>query len=1426
MPIYYNPSSPTPNSLNTINSTTIGTVTGNNIRDFLLSKNIQNPIKYPQLSTSINGAPKGGEPFLDTMVGSGVVIPQPSIEVDGIHRYNIGILPNLYKNTDPKAPQLVDVTLVPQIPIYPQPANGTTQYNAPDANQYGILPKSQYSQYLTKSTIWNLYSDSHQQIDIADYISLQPIQYNSRLGSYLDEYTKLNGGQGGATAIADGIADVLNGQSIGLAKAGVTTDFDLKATLAGRVLTAAGLTNDTKLGVIGGQQLALSLANNAAFNVQQQLIGALNIQDNVLSLVKGNGWGGLRPDYSITIPSSTGGKILSYTEKILGFFIPKSYLSDSGSIFVSESGPISNTQRANSMLTNTGNGQLLALKNSVTANINGTGRYDDPDLTPFRSGYAPAYNLNKGASIPSLVNDYAFMSNGQIYNFLKSEVIPEISYNREKMIEENYGFTDYNSFTYGISDGAAFRTKFSWGSTNGDALNSGDNIEELGGGDSTVLSNKKSLLVKTQALFSNKGMRSLVSVKGDMTVNKSTQTQTVSGVGGISKGSAVLSGWLFDNKSGQLASKATGQTADSTFCRAWTPYNRYDSVYKLIRSRGLNQSENGGGNIIQNDWRQHIEGSVLGDNGFVQIAPYKTDTNINRSGTYGGGIPTSPKKYMFSIENLAWAGSAASNLLPIEQGAGDLLTGKFGRMMWFPPYDLTFSETSSVNLETTNFIGRGEPIFTYNNTERSGNLSFKILADHPSIMNSFAGNNGPSDDFIRSYISGCLDLDSSWGDKLTYEEKQEIKTSNIQNVTKKIADKPKDITFNVYFPNDVYNVEEIFTLGNGKSSGYYESGDSTHNNGTQAGIGTYNGDSYVIGGKTYISPIVDKDGVPFWPDNSDSGLNVTPITFNNVTYLDGWNDTTFINDLRTYLASPNTDGSPLNWKASVSGFASTQSVINNHNKLLADERATSLKNWLVSNNIIDANKITVGKADSTSVVKGSYSNKTPVDQANKSGIGPKNARYATVTFSVDGTSLAPQQDKTTADQTTQPSLSVAVKKRFYTELDFFEKLQEDDPFVFDTIREKIRYFHPAFHSMTPEGFNARLTFLLQCTRQGATQNSNGDPQNLAFGQPPVCILRIGDFYNTKIMIDSLSINYEDQLWDLNPEGVGVQPMIATVNMSFKYIGGSTLFSPINKLQNALSFNYFANAQVYDPRADYVSAAPPVKVNNSDGSISSIQQTDYDAQCYILNNGLDPLTTSLGLVSKGEVQVSVTPAPGKNDILNAQNSNTTPVNATISIEDADIIMALRLDSVTNYKTIDTDFINRGFLLNLSFNSNLSTIGLKSLHTATVVYNNTATNKIISLGKIQIRPLNSEMIYYDVFSQTDASKTVYSDTATKNDILKFDILYSSSNLKTSIISNLDNIVDIFTSDTINHSDSLVTITFDTGWQIKCVPTINNF
>jgi hypothetical protein len=135
--------------------------------------------------------------------------------------------------------------------------------------------------------------------------------------------------------------------------------------------------------------------------------------------------------------------------------------------------------------------------------------------------------------------------------------------------------------------------------------------------------------------------------------------------------------------------------------------------------------------------------------------------------------------------------------------------------------------------------------------------------------------------------------------------------------------------------------------------------------------------------------------------------------------------------------------------------------------------------------------------------------------------------------------------------------------------------------------------------MTPEGLNSRLTFLQQCTRQGPTLETS-NTKNLAFGRAPVCILRIGDFYHTKIVIDSLNVDYEPLVWDLNPEGIGVQPMIANVNLSFKFVGGSSLKGPINILQNALSFNYYANTHVYDPRASYLKKAETPRKDEKTG----------------------------------------------------------------------------------------------------------------------------------------------------------------------------------------------------------------------------------
>lgn len=173
-------------------------------------------------------------------------------------------------------------------------------------------------------------------------------------------------------------------------------------------------------------------------------------------------------------------------------------------------------------------------------------------------------------------------------------------------------------------------------------------------------------------------------------------------------------------------------------------------------------------------------------------------------------------------------------------------------------------------------------------------------------------------------------------------------------------------------------------------------------------------------------------------------------------------------------------------------------------------------------------------------------------------------------------------------------------KRYETEADYFERIETTtenvDKMIRDEIHNKIKYFNPAFHSISPEGFNARLTFLQQCTRQGHTIEQNDENAkakaagNLAFGRMPVCVLTLGDFICSRVIIGSITIDYSDDgiLWDLNKTGAGVQPMFAKVTMQLTLLGGQSLNGPISKLQNAVSFNYYANTGVYDDRADRIS----------------------------------------------------------------------------------------------------------------------------------------------------------------------------------------------------------------------------------------------
>ena len=112
------------------------------------------------------------------------------------------------------------------------------------------------------------------------------------------------------------------------------------------------------------------------------------------------------------------------------------------------------------------------------------------------------------------------------------------------------------------------------------------------------------------------------------------------------------------------------------------------------------------------------------------------------------------------------------------------------------------------------------------------------------------------------------------------------------------------------------------------------------------------------------------------------------------------------------------------------------------------------------------------------------------------------------------------------------------KSRYDQEYYFFRVLKDKDRMTYDKVMEKIQYFDPAFHSMTPEGFSARLNFLNQCMRAGNTVTASDgsyakSANNLAFGRPPFCVLRLGDWYNQMIVIDNISISYDPLVWDLN-----------------------------------------------------------------------------------------------------------------------------------------------------------------------------------------------------------------------------------------------------------------------------------------------------
>lgn len=548
--------------------------------------------------------------------------------------------------------------------------------------------------------------------------------------------------------------------------------------------------------------------------------------------------------------------------------------------------------------------------------------------------------------------------------------------------------------------------------------------------------------------------------------------------------------------------------------------------------------------------------SVLQSNGLPKIA-WDNKDNLNPGGF---------KRFMFSIENLAWIGNTDG--LPIcEIGNGDRDSNNKqpGRIMWFPPYGLEFDENVSVDWDQTKFIGRGEPVFTYNNTLRSGTISFKVVVDHPSILNNLRQKPAFTEADYKKFFMGCggknhpnaidnalnyleINNDVSQYEKTLIENK--ILNSVQKNFKKvsKVVNKPGGfLSFDskIYFPNASASVE----------AGY--------ENGTNTTL-TTDASSGLPGQVT-----------PTYMNSIDFGLNV-----NGVGYL----GESSINSFQNILIS----GASAIDKITVNITISNTSVGGEPlNVVLADKRFAAAKGWVLGTLGTGSGG---GVQHQYSVVVTRSSNVTvPVTDTDVGSRLQKEGRFALMSVNVvmKDTTESTIENQPDADTITQTEVQDSVTQLFrrtvdlvYKECDYFYFLETNEPFLFKKFSEKIKYFHPGFHSITPEGLNSRLTFLHQCTRQGPALNEEDGSSNLAFGRPPFCILRIGDFFHTKMVIQSMSIKYDDSLWDLNPEGIGVQPRIATVSLSVSYLGGQSLMSPISKLQNALGFNFYANTEVF------------------------------------------------------------------------------------------------------------------------------------------------------------------------------------------------------------------------------------------------------
>ena len=748
----------------------------------------------------------------------------------------------------------------------------------------------------------------------------------------------------------------------------------------------------------------------------------------------------------------------------------------------------------------------------------------------------------------------------------------------------------------------------------------------------------------------------------------------------ISRGSAV-----------KYVKNSTGEDSGVEYCRVWTKdrsYMNYSDTMK--RTGGVRKYDKD--SVLTSPWNLNIGPMSNGKKDFSQstnIFPIKENQNV-----YGEGQGFYAKKYMFSIENLAWKtsnlpGFTVQDLPYCERGSNG------GRVMWFPPYDLKVSEQNSAKWEENSFLGRPEPIYTYQNTTRSGQISFKVVVDHPSILNllvreHFEGmSDEESENYINAFFSGCEDID--FYDLIRRYEKIDSKDAQlIDDYFKRNTDPEKIKKFRTeteQIPLETPKTEPV------KNEGIKLNASLLFANDRPSGAGDYkSASSYSV---LYNQSIGQSGGAyttKSLADLEESLTELLPMAYSGTTAkaIDARNDIKIlfgtpdgkiapdlffgytdkiqqqkdnlqktidkgISDYTEYTSKLTTLKEDISkgdvQEITITVDSSCSAVADNvYNFKLSVRRSHSILTdildklkigpvndvWKVNPNtaptgvtrvtreisfkdlgytdkegkliFISTNNGELAQRENKDCSSSEFKNKPlKINSAIAFGCRQSKIQFEYTKAVKKQESQEPKDDLTLprtrlvedgfedSPNRSQKPLINPMKRvimKALSECHYFKTLEEKDPVVFGSLKEKLKYFHPAFHSTTPEGLNSRLTFIQQCIRPGDTIPIKGisdaldiDARNTTFGPPPICVLRIGDFYHSKIIIRDVNITFDDTTWDMNPEGIGMQPMIANVSLQVNFIGGQGLSKPVERLQNALSSNFYANTEMYDERSE-------------------------------------------------------------------------------------------------------------------------------------------------------------------------------------------------------------------------------------------------